>query len=226
MSLSKRATRTVFARAALICSFVSLALGAFAQAPITEEEFDNAWTAALASSEKRNRQVMATAETRSRGNLLSEDGHIEQFIPPDRLRFVDIVSSSGKTVRREFIEIGKAGFERHDYGPWVQYTVTNYSRGRSLKPDILPSPDLMEASAKCNSARVTLDGYLVTMISREWKRQLRAERESIWISADGLIVRTENLVVDEVAGPWIKRTVSVWDYAPPAFEIEAPIKIK
>ena len=216
----------------MLCIIVGLSTLAFPQANIiTEVEFDDAWTRALAVSKKKNRQVAAISETKLRGNVVSEDRHFEQFLVPDRLRFVDVIESGNQSVKKEFIEIGKVGYVRQDDGPWVEYDVTAYDRNRNFKPDILPRlvDDLAEKHVSTStSASTDLDGSVVRLVTRSWKADvngmLRSGRESIWISAAGVILRTETLLEEEgtSSGRRIKRTQSTWEYDPAQLTIVAP----
>ena len=212
---------------------VALGSSVFSQAPaISEEKFSEAWRTALAASEKKKRQVTVVSETKNDDNILTIDKHIEEFSPPDGVRFSDIVSPGGKkSYRNEMIEVGDSGYFKQDDGPWLEYTVRIRDRKRTLMPDIFPRTDrLEEPNVECTVTNAVLDGQSTKVFTREEKSASQGIaygwRESVWISDEGLIVKTEIANTQEHSIKWIKRTVAVWSYDPFGFEIESPVKNK
>lgn len=193
--------------------------------PFSEAEFQKTWMLALKASSKLTRRIRATEETKSSRNITGTNYYFEEFIPPDRERFVDTISSAGKSFTSEIIKIGKNGFSRDENGIWIEWTGTPH---RPRSPKLLPLESEWNKIREFSIARKELDGQQVKLITREETGDRDGieikGRYRIWISFDGLIRKTEYMYFEKFTDKWVNRTVTVWEYEAKDIVIESPIK--
>ena len=195
---------------------------------ITKGEFDNAWQAAFATSRNKAVQIAMDTEVKNDGNIISIERSVNQFVAPDRIRSLIVVSSGAKTWKDETVEIGDAAYRKKDNGKWLQYPATERVRRVAVPSNLLPANWSESPELKFYITDSILDGKPARVYSAERNGNStynHAEQTSVWISAEGLILKTESLNREiNKSDTWIMRTVSVWSYDPFAFEIETPIK--
>ena len=217
----------------LLCSVIALTSSVFSQSTtITAAEFEKAWKTALEDSQSKAVQVTANTLVDSDGKIITTDARVEQLQLPNRARSLVVITSGARSWKRETIEIGDLGYERTDSGKWRQYPVTERVQRITVSPNILPQERLEREPVKFSVTPSILDGqnvrlYAAEMEDAEDSGSTWVERDSVWVSAEGLILKTENMHQETIkSNVWIKRTVSIWSYDPFGFEIEAPIKNK
>lgn len=207
----------------------AFALSVFSQSTaIAKEEFDKVWQTSFAASRGKAAEVATETEVNNDGNIISTDKSINQFLAPDRYRSLIVVSSGARSWKDETIEVGNNGFKRKDDGKWLQYSPNERIRMVAVPSNVLPASWSEDSGLRFYVSDSILDGQSVRVFSAERKGEVNgiayAERDSIWISADGLLLKTESEDRETIkSNVRVKRIVSVWSYDPFAFKIEAPV---
>lgn len=213
------------------CAIAALSCSVFSQnTTITKAEFDKAWRSAQAASRKKAVQVTTDISVSNDGNIISADKNIEQFLAPDRMRSFTLFSSGAKVWKEETIEVGDNGFTRKDNEKWLEYPVTDRVRIKVPASILPPNWDDENSRLTFYVTDSIVDGQTARVFSAEKQDETqdetyeRDETNSVWISVDGLILKTESVEIDKVkSNVRTKRTVSIWSYDPFAFKIEAPV---
>jgi len=191
---------------------------------INPDEYEKAIGSAETLSEKRVRRVTTLIETRTKGRITSRERHLEEYVPPNRERFVDTITSGDVTATEEVIQIGRSGFQKKDATPWVEWTgqpfraigAGSYFRCSEFSTEL----------CTYTSVESELDGQVVRLISRTGEVNLNGlptrEVNKVWISRDGALLKAEILIREGDSKEWTKRIVSKWEYDPLGLEIKAP----
>jgi hypothetical protein len=210
-----------------IFALLSLWQSTFAQENFIEEaEFVAACTKAADFSTKRQRRITAVEETRIGGNIIGINRYVEEYLPPERARFMDIISSGEKSVTNEVMFIGSAAYSRNGKDPWIQW------RGipvRVPNPKMLPPTEWLDEYQRAfKSSQVFLGDQVLRLVSGETKRTVHGivytEQYRVWISLDGFIVKSEYVETQKVSDLRVTFITANWEYEPKDLRIRAPIK--
>lgn len=220
----------------MILRFAAMCLTVFAAAiqvnsqtsTISRAEFQRLLNGALDASDKFTRRVTVLEETKLGNKLIGSTRAVEEFLPPGRVKYVDVISSAGKSVKREIIRTGNAGYSMDDNGPWIEWHAGPW---RPLLKYLPPENELDEERTYVASDEI-LNGQAMKTIIREENQNsngiLSSERFTIWIAQDGLIYKSEFLRREEkgegMADIRLQSAVAFWDYDPKGMEIKAPIR--
>ena len=203
--------------------------GVFAQDKvISSAEFHSLLNGALRAAQNFPRRVTVLEESKLGNKLIGSTRAVEEFLPPDRVRFIDVISSAGKSVKREIIRTGSAGYSKDDNGPWIEW----HGGPWRPSPKYLPPENELDEVRTYVASDEILNGQAMKTIIREENQDsngiLSSERFTIWIGQDGLIYKSEFLRREEkgegMADNRLQSAVAVWNYAPKGIEIKSPIR--
>jgi hypothetical protein len=221
--------------ALLICLF---GLNIYGQRKeITKVEFFESYRNAGEKTRKTTYRVVSKNEVFLDNQLQSVQNYTDEFVPPDKKRFVAEIKSSepikNKYLRTERILIGNDEYKRENGGEWVKRTLTttkkpannNTSKTVENNSKYYLTENVNLGNQPTNLYELTVEYRHPTQTSptNEGKEFVSYRKQKIWISRDGLYLRME--MEDEFPEPRKSSSRRTWIYEyDPNIKIEAPIK--
>jgi hypothetical protein len=211
----------------IACVLLTSAFALFAQEKeITKDEYYSPWRAARTKARELNRRNISKTERFIDGKVSDTDEWRYEYDGKDKIHYVHIVNSNGKTFRTEEITIGQTRYCKKNDGPWEQVTSSCIGGGASSMPNTKSVKYTVE-KAKLSNKEVSLYveyiTYKDTFSKNEANEGLSYNDSRFWLSKDGLIVREERSsgLIDPKR--LNKVTVDTYEYDT-RIRIEAPIK--
>jgi hypothetical protein len=206
------------------------ALNVFGQAKeITRERYYQPFREALKKGNEITRRNLTRRENYADGKLSSTEEFINEFVKPDKRRYVHIEKFADRTSKVELIQIGETYYCRRDDGAWKQSgrTWCGDGSGNGGISNIASSKFTVEET-KLKDQTVKFyhqyTTYKNTYSPDKDKEGLSYWDSKYWLNNDGLIIREES--ADGLLQPeriYWKQT-ETYEYDPKDLKIEAPIK--
>ena len=214
-------TSIVLALCILTCSWICASAQAI---PIKKSEFDDLVTAAFAKTSTRSRRETTQAKTFEAGKLVEEELTTQDYLPPDKERWLILARKEGVQTRVEIVYIGDVEYRREGRGAWTKTedsdranqttTVSNLSAQR-LKGNFVYFKEEADYHGKKVRVLTERSGPALSTPGPPARR--------ITVDQDGLILKVEESVTEGLPDNIVFTSVATIVYASHAVVIEAPI---
>jgi len=181
---------------------------------------------AMQKADKTNRRVTSTT-TISRNGKVETEEWIYEYVLPDKIHYVHVQTSEGKTRRTEQIDIGKTKYCKKDDGAWEipkGYCIGGSGNGG---PSKVVSMKYTVEKTKMNGEKVSIFRWAI-IYKDVYSQNGDTERLGLWeasysINNDGYFLREETK--DGLMYPETVSTKTIKEYTyDPNIKIEAPIQ--
>lgn len=203
--------------------FCSLTINIYSQQQIAESDYYAASNAASTKRFAASRREMRKDENFIDGKLSSTTMIIDEYIEPNKQRFISITNSDGKVEKLEMITTGKNYYQRENDGAWTKLKDWYGSDGTMvLKPDTksiftVEDVNVDNRQLKLHTALYTYKNEYLD------KNGLSFTQIKSWITKDGWLLKEEIIIgVLEPRKMRLKRTYD-YEYNPKNLQIEAPV---
>jgi hypothetical protein len=194
---------------------------------ITRQEYYKAFREASVKGNTIPQRSLAQRENYKEGKLDSTEEYIDEYLTPDKRRYVHSEKFSDRARRIELIQIGKTYFCKRDNEDWKQ-SASGCDSGSGFGVSKIVSEEFTIETIKLQGEKVkvykNLTSYKNNSSPNKDKEGLSYYQNKFWINKDGLIIK-----LDAINGPiepkmiyW--QTTNAYEYNPKDLKIEAPIK--
>lgn len=208
---------------------LAMTTSVFAQAKtISHDDFYEAYRAALDKEETVSWRKITKKQELKNGKAERTVEITEEFLKPDRRRYVNVQKTDKSSDKNELIQIGKVYYCRKNESEWTKSENWCSLSGLYATPADAISKYSVEA-AKINNQQLKLYQNYTTWIDKSSdgkKAETHYWHEKIWFSKAGLIVRLEietGLVEPQTV---YLKWVDTYEYNPKNIKIEAPVLSK
>jgi len=211
----------------MVCALFASVVACVAQEKqISRDEYIAASRNAYTKARGLNRRNVTKIQTFTDGKLTWDEQWQYEYDLPDNIHYVHVVSTNGKTIRTEEVDIAKTRYCKRDDAPWQPVTSSCIGGGTGGSP--------MNDTTKYSVEKVKLDGKDVSLYRQNtsYKDNYSKTKDTeglsfselkMWINKDGLMVRQEQ--TSGLIDPKTVRhsTIDTYEYDP-KIKVEAPIK--
>jgi len=183
---------------------------------ITQNEYFKAHADAIKKQYSYNRRVTAKEENFT---LDKTKTTILEVILPDKQRNLTIQTQNGISTRTETIIIGEILYRRVNVGEWTKNELSGNGNGIGFG-------DGFSSDTKFRYTVIadTLNNQSVQRFEESIINKYFSDKKRIWISTEGLILKSEETTEEIKPKKLLTRTVIEYEYNPQDLKIEAPIK--
>lgn len=189
--------------------------------PITAKEYETLRKAALAKTEKKIRRE-TTADTQYVGGQLTRTmSLVQEYLPPDKSRWLFIETEAGETTTTELIYLGDVEYRKENGKAWVKRNL----KGDNDENSVGLTARIEKATEEYFAGETTLDGatYKVLIKKTVNGKKTIFNQSEVWINREGLIHKTTSNIKITDAN-MVLSSIVTYDYKPKPFNIVAPIK--
>ncbi len=210
----------------IICFVVTI--NVFSQAKqIIKEEYYQPYREALKKKRDTSRRDITWQENYRDGKLFSTTEITDEFLKPDKRRYLEIEKFADHTSKSELIQIGTTYYCRRNDGEWKQSQSWCSGGSASGLSNIVSSEYSIEDTKIHNQTTKLFRNYTTykNVYSPDKDKEGLSYWESkFWLGKDGLILREEiksGLLEPERI---YRQQTNSYEYNPKNLKIEAPIK--
>lgn len=186
---------------------------------VSKEEYDSIFEAAKASVEKKIRKVTAIDSQYVNNSVVTTT---QEFLPPDKSKWL-VVDKSGNLVRQtEIIYIGNLEYRKENNSNWVMRNL----KSNSEKGNMEFTAKKEESTKEYSIEEIKIDNESFRVLTA---KTLNPQKTlflvyKVWIDKEGLIFKEESKISSGRIDNLLTSTVTNYDYALKDVKIEAPIK--
>lgn len=219
---------TITIRILLLIAFATSV--SFAQVKtLTEAEYDVATNAAYHETAKKIHRSISTHQSFEVGKIVRSSTVTEENVPPYKSRLL-IDRRGSESSRYEVITIGDDIYEKYNSAKWKKTR-----KGNAQTFTVAGNPMDIPTTVQYTVTDSRLNGVAVRVYSKHqdnlssfentlYKLNAGKELNVMWVSKNGLILKTEATVIDRDTKIVVNKTVEIYDYKPKGIKIAAPIK--
>ena len=206
--------------------FVSASAGLTQTKEITRDEYYAPWRAAFLKARGLSRRHVSKTEVYKDEKVSETDEWLYENVVPDRIRYVHVETSGGKTRRTEEIDIAQSKYCKRDDNAWEQVKSPCIGGGAGGVPNTLSATYSVENIKLDNQDRKLYRQYITyknTFSKNKENEGLSYYETKYWLNKEGLIVREEYEYGMVDTKKLDRATIDTYEYES-NIKIEAPIK--
>jgi len=186
---------------------------------ITKETYDSIFKEATANVDKRIRKVITT-DTRYVNN--SVETITQEFLPPDKSKWL-VVNKSGNSVTQiEIIYIGDLEYRKENNGDWIKRNLKANSKGGGI--DIISRKEEITKEYSIEETKIDNEFFRVLTAKTVNPPKTFFQVYKVWIDKMGLIYKEESKISSGRIDNLLTSSITNYDYTLKDVKIEAPIK--
>ena len=194
------------------------------QQEITREKYNSAESEAMNKQAKTNRRVIIKAETFLNGMVEKSKETVYERLLPDKTRYLSTEILGGVSKKIESITIGFDQYTRINGGEWKYFDLRGSGSGAMGGG----MGYMGKTTYKYTVTADTLDNQTMQLyeeyIEVQEKLGLRYDRERLWITKEGFLLKRENTFGYLSPEKPVSQSVAIYEYNPSDLKIEAPVK--
>ena len=193
---------------------------------LTKAEYDALTKEAFAKTAKRVRREITEDRSYAAGVLTEEEVTTQEFLPPDKEKWLIVNRSGDTTTRTEIVYLGRREYRRENSGPWKKIGRDDPKNKFTIVGDInsakaieVVTYSLEDRNAAGATVRVLFEK---SNLAYGFSPGLQTRR--ITLDKDGHILKIEDSVSEPTPDEVVYTSVQTVDYSPKGIRIEPPIK--